>query len=315
MDRNRENFLAHARFLILALYTNLYRIFGRQLHGDFPESVCGYELTVDAARTALEHKVMREFFNGCDLYTWFQAVYRYGIDGIEDNLFYPEDDTESCIPFWDGFKHMSSFMHFNTDKDVDTSFEVVNAVVQKYWCRYKLDGGSGWEAPKIDGEPTIFLTDLAVLADLDEKTIRNMASKRLEGFPQSFKQGNRTCVSNREARAWLVSRGWKDTVTSQDLPAHYQLPDSFLNAEHVSEVLQNSVAWAVKNLSRDASAQRTWEQDLQSRLAESSLDLPLSAIESWANFIATNSFDLAYMIQSLRHRIEATALARHFNQI
>ncbi|BET24529.1 hypothetical protein EV673_1601 [Limnobacter thiooxidans] len=313
MDITKEAFLLHARALILGFYSNLWRIVGHNPSKDLPEEIQGYELSVSNVQIAMEDPNVRKFLSG-DLMKWFEKVYDYGTDGIDDPSTEPEDEEESCIPFWGAFEHLLLFISYNTDEqnfNAIRSYEIVNHFVKKYFQRWELDSNN-MNTQFIDGEPCIFLTDLAGLADLDEKTIRNMASKKLEGFPALLKFENRTYVTKKEARAWLVSRGWKETVYLGDKQQAIKLPDVFHAPNHVLEFFTQSLEQARDLFNLENPIKEVWFKTILGKLNVGDLDLPLDAVAAWGHFIKVSSYDLALTIHELKSRLEAERLKAHF---
>lgn len=311
MDNQKEHYLLHARLLMLGFYTNLWRIFDLELKTELPNEICGYELSEQTLEKALQHKTVRDFFNRSDLFQWLIRVYEYGEEGIDDPSNQPEDEEESCQPFWTAFQQMDDFIENNCEFRVNQSFSVVNKVVEKYHARFRLDYTTAY-TPVINGEAALFLTDLARLSDLDEKTIRNMASKKMEGFPTLLKLENRTYVSKAEARNWLISRGWKDTVSLKTEDVRVRLPEQFHSAEHMLEFLHASVQQ--QSALKGAASPEPWINKVQSLIEEGNLAIPLSYTEQWAKFIGVLHYDLAVLIQTCKHRLEQRSLLSHFDQ-
>lgn len=313
MDTTREAFLLHARALILGFYSNLWRIVGHNPSKDLPEEIQGYELSISNVQMAMENPIVRKFLSG-DLMKWFEKVYDYGTDGIDDPSTEPEDEEESCIPFWAALEHLVLFISFNTDErnfNAARSYEIVNYFVKKYFQRWELDSNN-MNTQFIDGEPCIYLTDLAGLADLDEKTIRNMASKKLEGFPTLLKFENRTYVTKKEARAWLISRGWKETVFVGEQLKSIRLPEVFHAANHVLEFLTQSIGQAQDLFGLERPTKEEWFKKLLNKLEVGDLDLPLEAVSSWGKYVQISSYDLALAIHELKCRLEAERVKAHF---
>ena len=58
----------------------------------------------------------------------------------------------------------------------------------------------------------IYLSELALLSGLEEKTLRNMGSKNHKQYLPTIKRGSRTYVSINVAWPWLESRGFAPTI-------------------------------------------------------------------------------------------------------
>jgi hypothetical protein len=310
MNSNREIFLLHCRALILGFYSNTWRLIGADPTDHLPDSVRCWDLTIENIEAEMGNPELIRFLEG-DFMTWFEKVYDYGIEGVFDQSKEPEDEEESCLPFWLALESLLLFIANNCDFDVQKSFDLVNSYVQKYLLRYALDNNT-FRTHFIDDEPCIFLTDLAGLADLDEKTIRNMASKKPEGFPTLYKEDKRTYVRKREARAWLISRGWKDTVYVDANSKPLKFPDPFRTLIELQEVFEETVELAKVHFGKTFPFEEDWYQRIKTSITDGNLDLSFGDIDQWGKYTQLDSCDLALEINALKARLQAEKISQYF---
>lgn len=311
MNSNRETFLLHCRALILGFYSNTWRLIGSNPTDHLPENVTGWELTIENIEAEMSNSDLKKFLDG-DLMVWFEKVYDYGTEGVFDRSKDPEDEEESCLPFWLALESLLLFIANNCDFDVQKSFDLVNSYVQKYLLRYALDNNT-FRTHFINEEPCIFLTDLAGLADLDEKTIRNMASKKPEGFPALHKEDKRTYVTKREARAWLISRGWKDTVYVDANSKPLNFPNPFRSLGELQEAFDETVELAQVHFGKASPTEEGWYIRIKVSISNGNLDLPFGDIDQWGKYTQLDSCDLALEINALKARLQAEKISQYFD--
>lgn len=78
-------------------------------------------------------------------------------------------------------------------------------------ARHVLDGGERYidhDAGDGNGPPTDMLTihEVALLADMDERSVRNACNPKLPGALKTKQYGKRTLVHPEDAKAWLIGR-------------------------------------------------------------------------------------------------------------
>lgn len=207
MEFSKEEYLKQAKVILATFGSNLWRV----LPSDFDHYFDGVDLDLafGAGPTAItELDKLTPFFNNSFL-DWFDKCYEYGINGIrhesDGDLGCAED--EDNLPFFSGLVGMEEFLSNNAPHGVYIKFALIQAVMEKVRCRAVLEHTQLWEH-----QGKMYLTDLAILADLDERSIRNIASAKKDEFPVVHKVGNRSLVDKAEAKQWLIKRGWKETI-------------------------------------------------------------------------------------------------------
>lgn len=78
--------------------------------------------------------------------------------------------------------------------------------VQTAIARHVLEGGERYLCGEGDQEGYLSLVEVALLADMDERSVRNAASNKADDSLRTEKINKRTMVSVEEARRWLPGR-------------------------------------------------------------------------------------------------------------
>lgn len=140
-------------------------------------------------------------------------LYEYGVNGQRDVYFERESDDDDAAFFLQGLDDFP-LMYENT-------INAIPITLSRHACRmasarWALDEGSGME---IDDEGgwvgmgVITLSDVALLANMDEKSARNAANPKHKNHLKTFNNGARTYVRVNDAKEWLLARrGFKPTV-------------------------------------------------------------------------------------------------------
>lgn len=207
MDFTKEEYLKDVKLIISVYASNLWRVM--KINSDELLGNVDLELAFDSGPEAQAELSKLDSFFSTEFFNWFDYSFEYGINGryLKDQDPGSVED-EDFIPFWESLVAAADFLTNNYDGKCDFQFARISHVLEKMRTRQIMNNVSWSEIPG-----HIYLTELANLADLDEKTIRNIASKKPEGFPKIVKSGTRSLVDKEEARAWLLRRGWKETVT------------------------------------------------------------------------------------------------------
>lgn len=141
---------------------------------------------------------------------YMSDLYDYAILGIlhanlRDDWEIVQDDIKG---FFDGLRDFPLLSN-NTD---DYSLDKLLQVIELSCLRMALDEG-GYSV--LDDGTTLWghiaLKDLAYLAGIDEKSIRNMATPKAKNPLKTVKHGSRTFVEIEVAKEWLRQRGFKET--------------------------------------------------------------------------------------------------------
>ena len=95
--------------------------------------------------------------------------------------------------------------------------------VQTAVARHVLHGGLRYTAFNDEQEPGGYLTfhELSLLADMDERSVRNAANPKLQEPLVTKNFGRRTLIAIDDARRWLAGR--KGFVPTQGAPAEPQI--------------------------------------------------------------------------------------------
>ena len=125
-----------------------------------------------------------EYFSGTVYWNNFSHLYRYAYEGKV-----PDDDETFIFSLLQiNIPNILGLLDTDSDEFSDHIFEVVNTA----WARRSLDGGHG-----------LSIKDVALLANIDERTVRNAVSaKELD----SLKQDKKVNIDNKSASKWLSSR-------------------------------------------------------------------------------------------------------------
>ncbi|WP_151445820.1 hypothetical protein [Lacisediminimonas profundi] len=183
----------------------------------------------------------------CDLYD-------YGINGIRSQSLSDWSDAEDTINFVDG---LSSFPLLEENADFD--IRLSSYVTKIAHARHILDSEDGVtdmqdSIDQADLLPTLIgiikLHDIALLAGMDEKSVRNAANPKVKNHLKTFNHGNGTYARVEDAREWLASRrGFKPTV-EVDKTLDRDLPQiGFSSGDDLAHYLEGRLA--SKNLSPD----------------------------------------------------------------
>jgi hypothetical protein len=140
-------------------------------------------------------------------------LYEYGVNGRRDVNFDWDPNDEDAVFFLKGLDHFP-LMYENTIEPIPRTLS--NHVAKMARARWILDEGSGMDMNEA-GEWTRYgvlnLIDVALLANMDEKSVRNAANPKHKNHLKTFNHGARTYVDVGDVRAWLQQRrGFKPTV-------------------------------------------------------------------------------------------------------
>jgi hypothetical protein len=140
-------------------------------------------------------------------------LYEYGVSGRRNVHFDWLPDDDDAVFFLQGLDEFP-LMYENTMESIPTAFS--DHTVKMARARWILDEGSGMdmnEAGDWIRLGVLTLNDVALLANMDEKSVRNAANPKHKNHLKTFNHGARTYVDVEDARAWLQQRrGFKPTV-------------------------------------------------------------------------------------------------------
>lgn len=165
-------------------------------------------------------------------------MYDYGISGLlpkgMDKKLFLNPDTEL---FLQGIQSLK--LYFSED-DVPMPMLSLRAV-QTALARYVLEGGCRYtDDVSTDGiGDYLTLMEIALLADMDERSVRNAANPKLPGALKTETIGKRSVVSIEEAERWLAGR--KGFVPTQKPESQEQVKTTeILLPASTAELLQTN---------------------------------------------------------------------------
>lgn len=303
MEFSKEEYLKDVKVILATYGANLWRVMPSDFNHHFDnlrlDIACGNEPESDTEMAKLDGFFKTDFF------AWFDYCYEYGINGI----YISEQDPgiieeEDYIPFLNGLIAASDFLGNNIEGRNRIRFDRIQHVQEKKHARVVLENFSISALPG-----KIYLKELATLADLDEKTIRNIASKKPEGFPTIHKSGTRSLVDKEEAREWLIKRGWKPTVTVSSTVGMYPMSSNFDSINELRTFLEK----VIKDTSIAADKQEKITQWINS--FEVSLQIDLGVIKLISQAVKYHPEVLLKPVFELKQKLELEQLKHQLLQL
>lgn len=176
-----------------------------------------------------------EALSQTSLWRVLAAMYDYGFDGIEtpetnvgDGMF---ADVELFILGLDGLKQ-----YFDEDEgDIPRRCQITVTLAV---ARHVLDGGTPYRIDLDRPAGYLSFAEVALLADMDERSVRNAANPKLPSPLRTETIGKRSLIAVEEARRWLAGRkGFFPTKPMQEkspfswtVKASLELPTDIINA-------------------------------------------------------------------------------------
>lgn len=163
---------------------------------------------------------------GSWLWVTLMRMYDYGIQGIRhshaiQDVDGPESDVEM---FFLALDHDWMRLYFEEDEVRWPKLSMRTA--QTAIARVVLDGGSRYTLPEDSAQAGyLSISEVALLADMDERSVRNAANPKLPDPLVTKNFGRRTLVDIHDARRWLTGR--KGFVPTKDFvpPPEPEGPD------------------------------------------------------------------------------------------
>ncbi len=143
---------------------------------------------------------------------WMAEAYDYAVHGIitedlENDWEVLEEDYFSFI------EDVNESIFFEKNTVYGRKFDKCMKIVELSKARALLDFGS---FITLDNSQNAFnyiqISDMAILAGLDERSIRNMTNQNHKNYLKTEKVGSKTYISIDVALEWLLKRGFKKTV-------------------------------------------------------------------------------------------------------
>lgn len=149
-------------------------------------------------------------------------MYDYGIQGLRQGDHGLGDQGSLDGDYADVelfLRGLDSLMLFLEEDAVPMPRKAIR-VVRTAVARHVLDGGTRWTDYE-DGElEALSLSEVALLADMDERSVRNAANPKLAKPLVTASSGKRTYVAIEDARKWLEGRkGFIPTQPADSTPA------------------------------------------------------------------------------------------------
>ena len=109
-----------------------------------------------------------------------------------------------------------------------------------FFARLILDGNERVYLPGINlPDDMLTLAEVAILADLDERTVRNATSKNATNRLETSVIESSIYIPRESARAWLQNkRGFIQTRIGEELPSQAVLNDAFVSTEEAGEFIR-----------------------------------------------------------------------------
>jgi hypothetical protein len=170
-----------------------------------------------------------------------EQFYDYGLLGIRNfNLAYVSDSAEWTFAYGlivDTARSVLLSEILNGDNVTNTKcFYAAKA----FFARLILDGRERIYLPDNDA-PADMLTiaEVAILADLDERTVRNATSKNASTRLETSIVESNIYIPRESARAWLQNkRGYIQTRIGEELPSQVVLNDAFISTEEAGQFIR-----------------------------------------------------------------------------
>lgn len=204
---SKQELMAEVRNVLFALSRELGRIYN---HTDAPR-LMGFSAD-ECPTTGEMNEELREqaSIDQFAVTAYMSDLYDYAMLGVlhadlRDDWEIVQEDIKG---FFDGLRNFPLLSNNADDYSLEKPLQVIElsclrmAIDEGGYCNLE-DGGVLWGH--------IALKDLAYLAGIDEKSIRNLATPKSKNPLKTVKHGSRTFVEMEVAKEWLRQRGFKET--------------------------------------------------------------------------------------------------------
>lgn len=240
-------------------------------------------------------------------------MYDYGVEGLR------RDITHNWIDFaTDTEAFILGLLNFPllNESGIQYSLRLTSHVLRLATARWKLDDEEGMSAIDLDvPEPmysgVLTLNEVALLASMDEKSVRNATNPKLKIHLKTFNRGTRTYVNAQDAREWLSGRrGFKPTVNI-DSDAERDLEKvGFFSASDFGSYIRKQRE--KKNLEIADVAEKLalpdWPQERLAALEEGSFVMDRTMYGAFAQILGIEKKALLVAGLALHQRLERAAL-------
>ena len=189
--------------------------------GDFADSVERLYGTRVGESLSNERRIINS-----GLWRAVNEMYDYGILGIHDSSFGQDETVDGSYADAEMFLTciyrggMKVYLEEDNVWIPSLSFKAVSTAV----ARHVLEGGQrytdfGWADGHGSGDGDyLTLSEIALLADMDERSVRNAANPKLNDPLKTEAVGKRSLVTTQEAKRWLAGRkGFAPTQFGSDI--------------------------------------------------------------------------------------------------
>lgn len=204
---SKQELMTEVRNVLFAFSRELGRIY----NNSHAPRLMGFTVEACPSSSVMDEKLREEAnIDQFAVSSYMSNLYDYAMLGVlhadlRDDWEIVQEDIKG---FFDGLR---DFPLLSNNAD-DYSLEKPLQVIELSCLRMALDEG-GYCVLE-DGTTLwrhIALKDLAYLAGIDEKSIRNMATPKAKNPLKTVKHGSRTFVEMEVAKEWLRQRGFKET--------------------------------------------------------------------------------------------------------
>jgi ribosome-binding protein aMBF1 (putative translation factor) len=309
---SKQELMTEVRNVLFALSRELGRIYtsstAPRLMG-FTKEVCP---SSDAMHEALREEVNIDQFA---VSSYMGDLYDYAMLGIlhadlRDDWEIVEEDIKG---FFNGLRDFPLLSNNADDYSLDKSLQVIElsclrmALDEGGYCVLE-DGTTLWGH--------IALKDLAYLAGIDEKSIRNMATPKAKNPLKTVKHGSRTFVKFEVAKEWLRQRGFKETEyrsrnSERDISITGFLSSTDLGAyvREMRERAELTVSELASRVEKPDAAEKI------SRLEQGVWDFDVSFLKELAQSLNLNVRPFVMATLQLHQRDEAAKIERQLDQV
>lgn len=194
---------------------------------------------------------------------YMDVLYEYAINGINTQ----GDITHEYEESRDFFRGVEEFdLLWENVEGEDVSIKKCMQVVEMANARLCLDdGGFAWSTEGGVLANHLSLAQVALLAGLDERTVRNATTPKAKDRLATVNFGGRTFVDNEVAIEWLKRRGFKETVVAT-YGSRRDPKDGFQSAADLGAFVAESrgtLGIGQDEFAREADVEKAWLANLE----------------------------------------------------
>lgn len=210
----KEDLQRELREFMLTFAKSIERVFGQN---------CGGAMVGVPGTSSFDLETEQIQVHGSVLWGTLMAMYEYGVLGRHGGLYGdghildgPESDVEL---FLRGLDSLSQYLGEDDGEVPRLALRTAQTAV----ARHILDGGVRYSLSNDDdrGEECGYLSfeELALLANMDERSVRNAANPKLPDALVTTSFGRRTLIAVEDANRWLAGRkGFVPTTRESPVP-------------------------------------------------------------------------------------------------